>query len=42
MHEQFTAVPGEDAIEYFPLTEILWVTLWTTPEPENQMIKLVK
>jgi hypothetical protein len=42
MHEQFTAVTGEDAIEYFPSTEILRVTLWTTPEPENQMTKLVR
>jgi hypothetical protein len=42
MPEQFTLVPGEDAIECFSLTETLRVTLWTAPEPENQMMKLVR
>jgi hypothetical protein len=42
MPNQFTPVPREDPIEYFPLTETLRVTLWTAPEPENQMRKLVR
>jgi hypothetical protein len=42
MPERFTPVPGDGTIEYFPLTETLRVTLWTAPEPENQMTNMVR